>query len=119
MEIADNSISLIIEVVCPEKSILNALADIDFGFGQAVLDNAFQLTNAELAKSKTRLIKALLEETESKLLKINVSSKKKQKSLQEAERDYIRYVLDINEGNKTKAAKVLSINRRTLQRKLA
>jgi len=119
MKIAENSISLIIEVECPEKSILNALADIDLGFGQAVLDNAFHLINAELAKSKTILIKALLEETESRLLKINVSSNKKQKSLQEAERDYIRYVLDINGGNKTKAAKVLSINRRTLQRKLA
>ncbi|WP_153132986.1 helix-turn-helix domain-containing protein [Dechloromonas hortensis] len=119
MKIADNSISLIIEVVCPEKSILNALADIDLGFAQAVLDNAFQLINAELAKSKTILIKALLEETEPRLLKINVSSNKKQKTLQEAEREYIRYVLDINEGNKTKAARILSINRRTLQRKLA
>jgi DNA-binding NtrC family response regulator len=42
----------------------------------------------------------------------------RQLPLEEIERAYIRMVLDSCEGNKTKAAKVLGIDRRTLYRKL-
>jgi DNA-binding NtrC family response regulator len=39
--------------------------------------------------------------------------------LEEVERDYIRYVLDRCGGNKVKAAELLGVNRKTIQRRLA
>lgn len=40
------------------------------------------------------------------------------RTLEHVERDYIRLVLEANEGNKSRAARVLGIDRRTLYRKL-
>lgn len=41
------------------------------------------------------------------------------KSLEEVERDYIVEILSRSGGNRSKAAKMLNISRRTLQRKMA
>ena len=40
------------------------------------------------------------------------------KTLQEKEREYIEEVLLFTQGNKTKAAEILGINRKTLREKL-
>jgi DNA-binding NtrC family response regulator len=42
----------------------------------------------------------------------------KRMSLEEVERDYIRAVVDAVKGNKTEAASILRIDRKTLYRKL-
>jgi DNA-binding NtrC family response regulator len=41
------------------------------------------------------------------------------KALSEVELDYINYILDRCEGNRVRAAEILGINRKTIQRKLS
>lgn len=40
------------------------------------------------------------------------------KTLEEIELDYIRHILDRCDGNRVRAAEILGINRKTIQRKL-
>lgn len=81
-----------------------------------------------LAKSRLRVVssKAGKPPQQSALDKLSIAAPEGEddfdqpvKSLEEVERDYIVEILSRSGGNRSKAAKMLNISRRTLQRKMA
>lgn len=81
-----------------------------------------------LAKSRLRVVsgKASNRLQQNTLAKLSLPAKEERddfdkpvKSLEEVERDYIVEILSRSGGNRSKAARMLNISRRTLQRKMA
>lgn len=119
MRAATKSVYLVIEIKCDESSArLMAGADKP-DLGQIMSNEQFRVISLETQRPNFAAPNRLDYFARPAAPDRQPSREEGHKSLSELEKEYIEQVLASNGGNRSQTAKILNINRRTLQRKIA
>jgi len=118
MRSATKSVYLVIEIKCDESSARLIAGSAQPDLGQIMSNEQFRVISLETQRpnfdSPNRLDYFWPATPDSQPCR-----DKAHKSLSELEKEYIEQVLASNGGNRSQTAKILNINRRTLQRKIS
>jgi DNA-binding NtrC family response regulator len=105
------------EVTDLDESVMNALVAYDYPGNIRELENIIERAVA-LARQETLSLTDLPAALSENNIKVVRETTQRLQTLEERELEYIQYVLEKNDQNRTKAAKVLGIDRVSLWRKL-
>jgi DNA-binding NtrC family response regulator len=100
-----------------DESVMNALVAYDYPGNIRELENIIERAVA-LARQETLSLTDLPAALSENNIKVVRETTERLQTLEERELEYIQYVLEKNDQNRTKAAKVLGIDRVSLWRKL-
>jgi transcriptional regulator with PAS, ATPase and Fis domain len=105
------------EVTDLDESVMNALVAYDYPGNIRELENIIERAVA-LARQETLSLTDLPAALSENNIKVVRETTERLQTLEERELEYIQYVLEKNDQNRTKAARVLGIDRVSLWRKL-
>jgi DNA-binding NtrC family response regulator len=119
MRSATKSVYLVIEIKCDESSARLIAGSAQPDLGQIMSNEQFRVISLETKRPNFNAPNRLDYFARPAAPDSQPSRAEEHKSLSELEKEYIEQVLASNGGNRSQTAKILNINRRTLQRKIS
>ncbi len=119
MRSATKSVYLVIEIKCDESSARLIAGSAKPDLGQIMSNEQFRVISLETKRPNFNAPNRLDYLARPAAPDGESSRAEGHKSLSELEKEYIEQVLASNGGNRSQTAKILNINRRTLQRKIS
>jgi DNA-binding NtrC family response regulator len=119
MRAATKSVYLVIEIKCDESSARLIAGSAQPDLGQIMSNEQFRVISLETKRPNFDTPNRLDYFARPAAPGSQPCRDAGHKSLSELEKEYIEQVLASNGGNRSQTAKILNINRRTLQRKIS